>query len=258
MRDLITLDRLPIIGLDDPSSSVLAFGGAGCNFRHIPGRREGCAWCANHNFAWAGIAEVDRADRLDYKLSPKQAVQTALQSGVRYVAYGYAEPSTQSEWVNETMRLARAAGLKNIWETNGWGTRECLELAVANGLDAMRVGIRGSQIIYDRILPGVKLAGILDTLKYAKELGVWVEVVISVLPTLQPQSWLIELATWVKDELGAQTPFHLEPIHPAAQWTHQSITRQTLINLALEVRSASELECVHVYDAFELMKGGKP
>ncbi|MDI3281206.1 MAG: radical SAM protein [Bacillota bacterium] len=121
-----------------PGKTILSLGSVGCNLR--------CGFCQNWEIAQA----VDVPTRL---VSSEEVVQAALElaeEGCIGVAYTYNEPAVGFEFVVDTARLAREAGLDNVMVTNGEleeeALRELLPLIDAWNVDvkALRRSATGS------------------------------------------------------------------------------------------------------------------
>ncbi|MBQ2526208.1 MAG: radical SAM protein, partial [Bacteroidales bacterium] len=79
----------------------------GCNFR--------CLNCQNHDISQAAPDEVDH-----YELQPEDVVALCLKHKCPGIAYTYTEPLTYLEYITDTARLAREAGLWNILVSAGY------------------------------------------------------------------------------------------------------------------------------------------
>jgi pyruvate formate lyase activating enzyme len=91
-----------------PGTTAYSMATAGCNFR--------CRWCQN----WE-ISQMVREQHLllGEEASPEQIVAAAQKAGCRSIAYTYTEPTVFFEYAYDTARLAHAAGLVNVYVTNG-------------------------------------------------------------------------------------------------------------------------------------------
>src|SRR5512147_2532583 len=94
-----------------PGASVLSFGTAGCNL--------GCKFCQNWDISKARIDEK-RSERG----SPEDVVELALRTGCAGIAYTYNDPVIWAEYAIDIARVAREAGLKNIFVSAGYVTPE--------------------------------------------------------------------------------------------------------------------------------------
>ena len=92
-----------------PGSVILSVGSFGCNLR--------CPFCQNHKISMAGEGDFESVT-----VSPEELAQKAAELGKNGnigVAYTYNEPLVGWEYVRDTGRLARKAGMKNVIVTNG-------------------------------------------------------------------------------------------------------------------------------------------
>ncbi|HEY6057635.1 MAG TPA: AmmeMemoRadiSam system radical SAM enzyme, partial [Candidatus Limnocylindrales bacterium] len=189
-----------------PGTVAYSIGTQGCNFH--------CRFCQN----WE-IAQAPREGLLPRarRLPPEDAVADALAAGARAIAYTYTEPTVFLEYVLDTARLARAAGLGNVLVTNGFETPESLEL-LAPVIDAANVDLKAfDDAVYRRVCGG-RLAPVLDALKVMRRLGIWVEVTTLLIPGSDDPGRLAELARWIAAELGPETPWHVSRFWPAFRW----------------------------------------
>jgi pyruvate formate lyase activating enzyme len=217
-----------------PGSAAYSIATPGCNFR--------CQWCQN-----ADISQAPREEHflLGEEASPGEIVASAQKTGCRSIAYTYTEPTIFFEYSYDTARLAREAGLANVYVTNGYMTGEMLE-TLHPFLDAANVDLKGFRDSVYRKYAGARLQPVLDSLKRMKQLGIWVEVTTLVIPGVNddPQE-LEDAAQFVAGELGPETPWHLSRFSPAYQMTD---VPPTAISVLLQAQEAGrEAGLRHVY-----------
>lgn len=132
-----------------PGSMILSVGSFGCNLR--------CPFCQNHEISMAG---ADLPDTIT--ISPEELAQKAVSlkhRGNIGVAYTYNEPLVGWEYVRDTAKLVRDAGMKNVAVTNGSVSEDVLE-EILPLIDAMNIDLKGFTEEYYR-----KLGGDLETVK---------------------------------------------------------------------------------------------
>jgi pyruvate formate lyase activating enzyme len=186
-----------------PGSLAFSIAAPGCNYQ--------CPWCQN----WEIAHPVDRARTWTEPLAPESIVSGAQEAGCRSIAYTYTEPTIFFEYALETARLAQAAGIKNIFVTNGSMTSEALT-AILPYLDAANVDLKAFNPDTYRRLIGGRLQAVLDTLVEMKCLGIWVEVTTLIIPGVNTDpTELAEAARFIARELGPDTPWHLSRFFPA-------------------------------------------
>src|SRR5262245_19855867 len=135
-----------------PGSLAMSFGMLGCDFH--------CAYC--QNWVTSQALRDPEAVSPPHTLSPRQFVQFALREGAQIVTSTYNEPLITSEWAVEIFKLARDAGLKTSYVSNGNGTPEVLEY-LKPWVDLYKVDLKGFQDRNYRKLGGV-IQNVLDTI----------------------------------------------------------------------------------------------
>jgi pyruvate formate lyase activating enzyme len=94
---------------------------------------------------------------------------------------------------------------------------------------------------------GARLQPVLDSLKLMKELGVWVEVTTLVIPGLNDSDdELHQIAAFIVDELGAETPWHVSRFHPTYKLRDRPSTPTRTLVRAREIGLAAGLRYVYV------------
>lgn len=225
-----------------PGSTAFSIATAGCNFR--------CAFCQN-----ADISQMprDRGQIWGRQASPEEVVRAARRHGSRSIAYTYTEPTIFFEYSYDIARLAREVGIASVYVTNGYMTREMLELfqGVGDGhepwLDAANVDLKAFRDETYKKVCGARLQPVLDSLKSMKELGVWVEVTTLVVPDMNDsEAELGEIARFIAGELGVETPWHVSRFHPDYQMYDRGPTPAATLRRAYELGREAGLRYVFV------------
>jgi pyruvate formate lyase activating enzyme len=182
-----------------PGTQCLSFSTVGCNLD--------CGFCQN----W----EISHPENISGEdIPPEKIIGIAQSYGVPGISYTYTEPTIFYEYAYETMKLARKAGLYNIWVSNGYTSPEPIKKA-ARYLDAINVDIKGSPEFYRKICRVPDNRPVFKSLKLYKKLGVFIEVTNLLVPKHNDSDRDIkELVSWVKSNLGEETPVHFSRFHP--------------------------------------------
>ena len=205
------IEKKPIFHLY-PGSAAFSIATVGCNFR--------CLHCQN-----ADISQLPREKHriVGSDLSPEQVVALAKQHDCRSIAYTYTEPTVFFEYAYDIARLAAAEGIRNVFVTNGYMTREALE-TIHPYLDAANVDLKAFTEDFYRKVCGARLDPVLDSLRFMKQLGIWVEVTTLIIPSLNDSDEeLREIARFILS-LGAETPWHVTAFYPTYRLTDQPRT----------------------------------
>ncbi len=226
-----------------PGSKSLSIATVGCNFA--------CQNCQN----WI----ISQGPKLTGKIegenvSPEEIVEMAKKYKVPSISYTYTEPSVFLEYALDTMKLAKKAGLKNNWVTNGFLSKEALEL-VSPYLDAANVDLKSFSNDFYRKYCGGRLGPVLETLKRMKTLRrgsgqekIWVEITTLVIPSLNDSEEMFQkIAEFIYKELGPETPWHVSQFCGAISWKLQNIldTPVKTLEKAYQIGKKSGLKYVY-------------
>ena len=156
-----------------PGTDALTFGMLGCDFH--------CANCQN----WVSsqmLRAPAASESVGYlrRISPEQAVTAAKRSGAHLIASSYNEPLITSEWSVSIFKLAVEQDIKCVYVSNGNATPQVLQY-LRPYLSGYKVDLKTMRDKQYRQLGGV-LKNVLETIRMAHELGLWVEVVTLVIP----------------------------------------------------------------------------
>jgi pyruvate formate lyase activating enzyme len=217
-----------------PGSYAYSVGTQGCNFH--------CSFCQNWEMSQAhreGLVPESR------NVTPEELVEEAVASGVRSIAYTYVEPTIFIEFALDSMVRARAAGLHNVFVTNGYETPEAIEL-VAPYLDAANVDLKAGNDDFYRKVCGGRWEPVRETIVEMRRRDIWVELTTLIIPGLNDdRRELRALAEWIATAVGSETPWHLTRFHPAYRLSGVPPTpAATLVEAATIAR---EVGLRHVY-----------
>jgi pyruvate formate lyase activating enzyme len=221
-----------------PATQVFSVGTAGCNLH--------CLNCQNWQLSQRGGEEMEEVLHAD----PADLVRMAQEQGCRSIAYTYSEPVVFYEYVYDSAREARRAGLSNLFHSAGYINQAPLR-QLCRVLDAANVDLKAFDDGFYRRVNGGTLQPVLDSLVTLREGGVWLEVTNLVIPTLNDDLAMIRrMARWIRDELGADTPLHLSRFAPTYRMRNLPPTpTETLLRAWHETRDAG-LSYVYIGNVF--------
>lgn len=231
------IEKKPIFHFK-PGSLSFSIAAPGCNFK--------CRFCQNADISQVSDREDPFAGRLaGSAMTPETIVAKAVEHGCQSISYTYTEPTVFFELVLDTAMLAKDAGLANILVTNGFMSPKLLQASAAV-LDAANVDLKSfSDKFYTRYCKG-RLEPVKETLKTMVDLGIMMEVTTLVIPGLNDDpSELGRMASFIAEELGTSTPWHLSRFHPAFQLTQTGPTPVETLEKACDIALSTGL--VHVY-----------
>ena len=216
-----------------PGSRAYSIATAGCNLV--------CLNCQN----WT-ISQTSPDKTRNYELMPEQVVEECRKNNCASIAYTYSEPVTFYEYALETATLAKKAGIKNVFKSNGYIYPEPLK-KICSVIDAANIDLKAfSESTYLK-LSGGKLQPVLDSLKVYKEMGVWLEITNLVVP-----SWtdnldeIRKMCKWLNDNGFTNTPLHFSRFYPLYKLEQLPPTPVDILYKAASIAAEEGLKYVYV------------
>jgi pyruvate formate lyase activating enzyme len=144
---------------------------------------------------------------------PEQVVEEALAHECCSISYTYTEPTIYFEYAYDISRLAAKAGLYNVFVTNGYMTRECIETAHLY-LHAANIDLKSFRNdFYTKTCKG-SLQPVLDSIRLMRKFDIWVEVTTLLIPDQNDSDEeLNDIAAFLA-ETGKEIPWHISAFHP--------------------------------------------
>jgi pyruvate formate lyase activating enzyme len=211
-RNIDPIEKKPLFHFQ-PGSLSYSIAAPGCNFR--------CLHCQN-----ADISQLPRDHAgliIGEDVSPAAIVDAARKNRCTSISYTYTEPTIYFELAYDTARLAVAAGLKNVFVTNGYITPEALK-KIRPYLQAANIDLKGfSEDFYKKVC-GARLQPVLDSIRLYKELGIWIEITTLVIPGKNDSDVeLGKIAEFIAS-VGEDVPWHVSRFHPTYKLTNAPVT----------------------------------
>jgi pyruvate formate lyase activating enzyme len=217
-------------------ADALSFGMLGCDFH--------CSYCQNWLSSQAlRDPAADVSGRYIREISPEDLVRYGVRSGAQAVASTYNEPLITSEWAVAIFKLAKEAGMKCVYVSNGNTTPEVLDY-LHPYLDGYKIDLKTMQDQQYRKLGGV-LQHVLDSIKRASDLGLWVEIVTLVVPGFNDSiDELMDAARYIAS-VSPNIPWHVTAFHPDYKMTEPPRTSPKILERAAEIGQEAGLRYVY-------------
>jgi len=216
-----------------PGSTAYSVATVGCNLC--------CLHCQNYDISQG---PREGGEIVGEKLEPEEIVRQALSYGCKSISYTYTEPTIFFEYALDTMKLARNAGLKNNFVTNGYMTPQALEM-LKPYLDAANVDLKGFNEEHYKKVCGAKLKPVLENIKLMKRLGIWVEVTTLVIPGLNDSDEILKKIADFVLNLGKETPWHISAFYPTYKMLDQPRTPVATLQRGREIGLKAGLRYVY-------------
>lgn len=217
-----------------PGSTALTFGMLGCNLH--------CSFCQNWLSSQAP-RDPNASPEYIQRTSAEELVEAAYRAGAEIVASSYNEPLITSEWALEIFKKAKQRGMKCVAISNGYATPEVLQY-LRPYLDGYKIDLKTMQDKQYRFLGGV-LEHVLESIRTAHEMGLWVEVVTLVIPGFNDSPAELWDAARFLASVSADIPWHVTAFHPDYQMRDTSPTPVDTLQLAAEVGQEAGLHYIY-------------
>ncbi|MBN2283161.1 MAG: AmmeMemoRadiSam system radical SAM enzyme [Deltaproteobacteria bacterium] len=216
-----------------PETTAFSVAATGCSFH--------CLNCQN----WE-ISQVKPEQVRFVEMFPAAVIRNAREAGCRSIAYTYAEATTFFEYMIDTCRAAREAGVRNVWVTNGYINEKPLR-ELCGCLDGANVDVKSfSESTYASLNAG-RLAPVLRTLEILKDRGVWFEMTALIVPTYTDDPDMVKkMCHWILEHLGPDHPLHFSRFFPRYKLTHLAPTPVSFLEESRRTAMSMGLHYVYV------------
>lgn len=207
----------------------------GCNFH--------CGFCQNWQISQQSFKNQGHAPGQEFP--PEEVVEAAIENKCQSISYTYTEPTIFFEYAFETAKLAKARGLYNILVTNGYMTKECIEMAKPY-LDAANIDLKFFKESSYRLVCAGSLEPVLNSIRLMHDEGIWVEVTTLVIPgeNDSPEE-LRGIAEFIAS-VDKNMPWHVSRFHPDYQFTDHQATPVETLKMAAELGRAAGLNYIYI------------
>jgi len=185
-----------------PGSRILSVGFVGCSFH--------CKFCQNWHISQSTDVET-------WAMPPEELVQKASAAGSFGIAYTYSEPLIYAEYLLDSARAAREAGLKNVLVSNGYINPEPAE-EVLSLIDAANIDLKSFDPEFYRRETGGRLDEVKRFIGEAAS-RIHLEVTTLVIPTKNDDPLQIEELARFVASLSPDIPLHLSCYFPQYKYT---------------------------------------
>lgn len=218
-----------------PGTSSLSFGTVGCNLS--------CKACQN----W----ELSQGPKLRGKIFgqqilPEKIVEMAIKYKCPSISFTYSEPTVFVEFALDTMKIAKKKGIRTCWVSNGYMSKETVDL-ISPHLDAINIDLKGFSDKFYKEYCGAMLDPVLENLITFKKRKIWVEVTTLVIPDAIGETTLENIANFIVKNLGPDTPWHVSRFFPEISWKlrHFFTTPIDLVQKACDIGISKGLRYVY-------------
>lgn len=224
-----------------PGTYSLSIATVGCNFR--------CLWCQNDDISQCTKSDnFDRdliLNKLGMEMKPEQIVSDAKKNKTPSISYTYTEPTIFLEFALDTMKLAKKAKLKNVWVSNGYMTKETLDL-ITPYLDAINIDLKGFDNEKYLKYSGAKLKPVLDNIKELYKRKIHIEVTTLIVPGVNDDEKQLNSIAKFLARISKNIPWHISRFFPAYKMMDTPPTPISTLELAQSLGQKAGLKYIHL------------
>ncbi len=226
-----------------PGSYSYSIATVGCNFR--------CSFCQNWQISQASkMGEGWRVKGGGREMQPEDVVREAKKNKCKSISYTYTEPTIFFEYAYDTARLAKEAGLSNVFVTNGYMTLKALE-KISPYLDAANIDLKSFREDFYKEMCKAHLEPVLESIKTMKELGIWVEITTLVVTGKNDRDEEFEDIAEFIAGVDPGIPWHISRFHPDFKYLDRAPTPVETLKRAREIGNKTGLEHIHLGNIIE-------
>ncbi len=217
----------------EPGARILSLGNIGCMLN--------CTYCQNWKTSQARFVE----DHDVHSYTPEGIIETALRHGIRVLSWTYNDPVVWHEFVRDTARLAKEAGLINLFKSAFYITIEAVDELLPY-IDIFSISLKSlDEKYYPKVTAG-EMQPVLDATKHVYNAGKHVEVSTLMITDLSDdEDTARKITDWVLRELDATVPMHFVRFHP--DYRLRNTIRTPIPRLLRAQAIAREMGVEHVY-----------
>ncbi|HDZ46589.1 MAG TPA: AmmeMemoRadiSam system radical SAM enzyme [Halomonas sp.] len=216
-----------------PGEKILSLGNIGCMLN--------CGYC--HNWKTSQAKYV--TDKDVYYYTPEQVIESALRHGIKVLSWTYNDPVVWHEFILDTAKLAKEAGLINLYKSAFFITEEAID-ELLPVIDIFSISLKSSSSEYYRKVTTGWIEPVLEGIKKVYHAGKHVEIsTLMVTDISDNEDSARTISKWILDELDPSVPLHFVRFHPDYKMANS--TRTPIDRLHKAKTIAQEMGLKHVY-----------
>jgi pyruvate formate lyase activating enzyme len=216
-----------------PGERILSMGNIGCMFN--------CDYCQNWKTSQVKYLE----DRDVHSYTPEQVVDIAVRHGIRCLSWTYNDPVVWHEFILDTARLAKQAGLINLYKSAFYITPEAIDELLPY-IDIFSISLKAVDEGYYRKITKGRLQPVLNGIKQVYDNGKHLELSTLMITDISDnEETAMKIADWMMENLDSTVPLHFVRFHP--DYKMQDTIRTPVERLIRAREVARERGIEHVY-----------
>jgi pyruvate formate lyase activating enzyme len=245
-----------------PGERLLSFGTVGCNF--------GCLFCQNWEMSQINKFQIPNSkfqrntqykihnlkqliEKMSQKVTPKEIVEMAFKMGAKGIAYTYNEPAIFIEFAHDCMVLAKKKGLKNVFVSNGFESKESFNY-IKDYLDAINIDLKSFRPEFYQKICLSKIEPVKENIKRYFEAGIETEVTTLIIPGHNDSQEELEQIAQFLASISQDIPWHISAFYPAYKMLDVPPTPVEKLILAYEIGKKAGLKYIYVGNVYDPLR----
>jgi len=215
-----------------PGESIFSLATIGCNLY--------CDFCQNWEISKARIERL----RDEQTVPAEKIIELAEKAGCRLIAFTYTEPTVFFEYMIDIATAAKQRGMECAIVSNGYINEEPLQQLIPL-ISAANIDLKGPEAFYKKRCKVLDYERIKTTITSLKKSGVHIEITNLLIPNENDSDEeMEELARWVSENVGRDTPLHFSAFHPDYKLLQKESTPATTL---LKARAIAQRHLDFIY-----------
>jgi len=218
-----------------PGTFTYSIATMGCNFR--------CGFCQNWQISQ--MSKIKDSGTSQNTLSPEEIVRETKRNNCSSISYTYTEPTIFFEYAYDISRIAKAAGLANVFVTNGYMTRKAID-TIRPYLDAVNIDLKSYREDYYKTFCKAHLQPVLDSILFIKKLNIWIEITTLIIPGENDSDEELEQIAGFIAGVDKEVPWHISRFFPQYKLTEHLVTPMSTLKRAKAIGEKQGLRRVYL------------
>ncbi len=225
-----------------PGTEIFSLGTYGCNFA--------CDFCQNWDMSQTPRELRNQRETL-YKIidacedwPPEKIVEHCMREKIPSIAYTYNEPAIFFEYAYDTARLAHKRGIKNIFVSNGFESREAIE-KIAPYLNANNIDLKAWNAEFYKKICHAKIDPVKENIKRFYDAGVWIEITTLLIPGRNDSDEDMKHIAEFLVNISPDIPWHVTAFRPDYKMQNMPSTPAETLIRAYKIGKSSGLNYVY-------------
>lgn len=222
-----------------PGSKILSLGNFGCNLD--------CDYCQNWKYSQFQYTSPEWISNY----STKQVIDMAIKNNIETLSWTYNDPAVWFEFVIDTAKEARKCGLKNLFKSAFFLSKEAVE-ELCKVIDVFAISIKAMDENYYKKFTKGWLQPVLNNTKLVHNSNIHYEISNLVVTGLTNNNENYDkMINFILTDLSPETPIHFTRFHPDYKYMQYEKTPVHDVMAARNRALESKLKYAYIGNAFE-------